>query len=357
MADIFICYRREDSAGHAGRLVQDLSERFPDSKIFHDMDSLRAGVPFRKAIISALNSSEALLAVVGPHWRNSIHRLREPEDYVRAEIEMALQSDVLVIPVLVGGAAVPTRDELPEAIAGLAGRQAHEITDNRWDYDVQTLAEDLGALPGLGGLTGLGGIRGRIRRLRARTSAWLNALLMLLTILLILVAITRFATGGDFVGPPSGLPLLGVSLMQDDALEVDRNCIKPLDCGSQTASGQRLSEDVRLLNADIFVDGEQRQLHILLGVSWTLREGPTNLVHRGYTGKMYYVASYSRDLTGNGVRVSGLDYRGGSLAPYNGLIAYTLGWYEVRTIRDRDNILTSVITRRINEASGTQVLQ
>ncbi len=351
MADIFVCYRRKDSAGHAGRLVQDLSERFPGSKIFHDMESLHAGVPFRTAIGSALGSSRVLLAVVGPHWRNSIHRLQEPEDYVRIEIETGLHSGILVIPVLVGGAAVPTREELPPAIAGLAERQVHEITDSRWDYDVQMLADDIIDR------AGLGGFRGRVRRLLARVSLWRFAPLLLLAIILLLAAVTRLSTGGDFVGPPQGLPLLGVSLMQEDAPEQDRNCIKPLDCGSQIASGKKLSEDVRLRNADIFVDVERRELHFVMDVSWILREGKTNLVHRGYVGTMYYVASYSRDVAGDSVRVSGLNYRGDSLAPYNGLIAYTLGWYEVRTIRDRDNILTGVITRRINEAPEIQVLQ
>lgn len=351
MADIFVCYRRKDSAGHAGRLVQDLAKQFPNSKIFHDMDSLHAGVPFRSAINTALNSSEALLAVVGPHWRNSMHRLQEPEDYVRIEIGTALQRGIMVIPVLVGGAAVPTREELPEALAGLADRQAHEITDSRWQYDVQQLADDLIDR------TKLGGFFGRARRLLTRSSAWLYMPLVLLAALMVLAAVTRVATGGDLADPPPGLPLLGVSLMQEGAADADRNCIKPLDCGSRTASGERLSEDVRLIDADVFVDVEQRELHILMGVSWTLREGKTNLVHRGYTGRMYYVASYSRDLAADTVRVSGLKYRGDSLAPYNGLTAYTLGWFEVRSIRDRDNILTSVITQRINEAPGTQVLQ
>jgi hypothetical protein len=353
MADIFICYRRKDSAGHAGRLVRDLSARFPGSTIFHDMDSLHAGVPFRSAINTALNSSEALLAVVGPHWRTSIHRLQNPDDYVRIEIEIALERDITVIPVLVGGASVPTPEELPQAIAGLADRQAHEITDKRWDYDVQTLAEELCALLRLGGSSG---IRARIGKLLAGVSVWLYTPLVLFAILVVLATITRIATGGEFAGPPSGLPQLGVSLMQDDVPEEDRNCIKPLDCGSQTSAGNRLSEDIRLRNADIFVDVEQQELHILLSVSWTLREGKTNLVHRGYTGKMYYVAAYSRDLTGDRIRVSGLDYRGDSLAPYNGLIAYTFGWFEVRTLRDRDDILTGVITNRINEAPGTQAL-
>jgi hypothetical protein len=356
MADIFVCYRRKDSAGHAGRLVRDLSAQFPGSKIFHDMDSLHAGVSFRNAISKALNSSSVFLAVVGPHWKSSIHRLENPEDLVRIEIQTALNRDTVVIPVLVGGATLPTRDELPEAIAGLVDRQVHEITDKRWDYDVRELAADLGELPGLRGLFGLRSVYRRIRRSLAAASAWLYIPVALVAMLLVLATITHFATGRELVGPPPGLRPLDVNLMQENVPEVDANCVMPLNCESMSSSGEKPSQDIRLLSAHLSVDVEHKELHVLLGVSWTLREGNTNLVHRGYTGKIYYVAPYQRDLIGDKVLVSGMDYRGDSLAPYNGLIAYTFGWIEVRILRGRQDVLTRVIESRINEAPEIQAL-
>lgn len=356
MADIFVCYRRKDSAGHAGRLVRDLSEQFPRSKIFHDMDSLHAGVPFRNAISRALNSSSVFLAVVGPHWKSSIHRLENPEDMVRIEIQTALDRDILVVPVLVGGATLPTRGELPDAIAGLVDRQVHEITDKRWDYDVRELAADLGELPGLRGPFGLGSVFRRIRRSVANISVWLYIPLALFAILLVMAIITRFATGHDLDGPPPGLRPLDVNLMQENVPEADAHCIMPSDCGSTDYSEDKPSQDIRLLSTHVSVDVARKELHILLGVYWTLREGNTNLVHRGYTGKIYYVAPYDRDLIGDRVLVSGMDYRADSLAPYNGFIAYTFGWIEVRTLRDRQDVLTRVIESRINAAPEIQAL-
>ncbi len=350
MADIFVCYRRKDTAGHAGRLVRDLAHQFPASKIFHDMDSLGPGDRFHRKIDEALNSSEVFLAVVGPHWRSSIERLGNPDDFVRVEIETALDRDILVIPVLVGNAEVPTRDELPEGIAALADLQAHEISDNRWDYDVQTLADRLGELPGLGS------VGRRIKRSLARMSGWLYVPILLLAIIMALVTITRLSTGGELDGPPSGLPPFGISLMQDDAPEVDLHCIKPLDCGTLTLAGRRLSEDIRLTSDEVFVDVENKQLHIVLGVWWTLREGDTNLVHRGYRGSMYYVARYSRELNSDRVRVVELNLHDDSLAPYNGFLAFTLGWYDIGSITDGDGNLTSVISSRINGSPEIQAL-
>ena len=37
---IFISYRREDTEGYTGRLYDRLHERFPQSKIFMDVDSI-----------------------------------------------------------------------------------------------------------------------------------------------------------------------------------------------------------------------------------------------------------------------------------------------------------------------------
>ena len=350
MADIFVCYRRKDSAGHAGRLVRDLGVKFPASKIFHDMDSLGAGDRFHEKIDEALNSSEAFLAVMGPHWRSSIHRLSEPDDFVRVEIETALERDIKVVPVLVGNAPVPTRDELPESIADLADLQVHEISDNRWDYDVETLADQLAELPGLGS------VRRRVRRIFARLSGWQYVPVGILALVVALVTLTRVTTGGELDELPSGLPPLEVDLMQLDAPDADRNCIKPLDCGTLTLAGTRLSEDIRLESADVLVDAQQQQLHVVLSVSWTLRQGDTNIFHRGYKGKMYYVARYARAVNSDRVRVVELTLQEDTMAPFNGFFAFTFGWLDTGSIRDSDETLTNVISQRINEAPDTQSL-
>ena len=46
MGGIFICYRREDTAGWAGRLHSDLQEALDDVYIFRDIDAIPPGVKF-----------------------------------------------------------------------------------------------------------------------------------------------------------------------------------------------------------------------------------------------------------------------------------------------------------------------
>lgn len=138
---IFISYRRRDSSGYAGRVADRLVKEFGDQQCFRDVEDIESGTDFVQAIENAVGSCEVLIVVIGPDWLHikdaaGKRRLDDPRDFVRLEIETALQRDVRVIPVLVGGADMPTPEELPPSINRLAYRQATEISDTRWDYDV-----------------------------------------------------------------------------------------------------------------------------------------------------------------------------------------------------------------------------
>jgi formylglycine-generating enzyme required for sulfatase activity len=144
---IFICYRRDDSAGHAGRLYDRLSAHFGDEQIFMDLDRIEAGEDFALLIEEAVGSCEILLALVGRDWLASRdetgRRLDNPNDFVRLEITAALARDVSVIPVLLEGARVPRPQDLPEDLRPLTRRQAFELSDRRWRHDVGQLIDRL----------------------------------------------------------------------------------------------------------------------------------------------------------------------------------------------------------------------
>jgi len=70
---------------------------------------------------------------------------------VRLEIEAALARDVRVIPILVEGAVMPTRQDLPESLAGLTRRNALVIRHESFRYDagrLVTAIERVLAAPG-----------------------------------------------------------------------------------------------------------------------------------------------------------------------------------------------------------------
>jgi TIR domain len=148
---VFISYRREDSGGFAGRIYDRLTRNLGHENVFFDVDSIAPGVDFVDTLSDRLGRCDVLVAVIGKSWlgsadSNNRRRLDDPTDYVRLEIEAALQRSIRVIPVLVDGAALPKTADLPESLAKLTRRQAIEISLTRFDSDVERLLEALSAL-------------------------------------------------------------------------------------------------------------------------------------------------------------------------------------------------------------------
>ena len=146
MPGIFISYRRDDSAASAGRLYDRLAHHFGKEQVFRDLDAIAPGAEFAKVIEERVSQCDVLVAVIGKNWisvKNPAgqRRLDYPEDPVRAEVREALNQKKLVIPVLIGGAEVPKPEQLPEDIAAIAGRNAIEISESRFDYDAGRVIE------------------------------------------------------------------------------------------------------------------------------------------------------------------------------------------------------------------------
>jgi hypothetical protein len=146
---VFINYRRDDAAGHAGRLYDALSARFGSEHVFMDVDAIRPGENFATVLDQSVGSCDVLIALIGRRWSTAVdregrRRLERPEDYVRLELQTALASGrTRVIPALVQGAEMPASDELPEPMRDLAMRQAIELSDMRWRSDVERLIREL----------------------------------------------------------------------------------------------------------------------------------------------------------------------------------------------------------------------
>jgi TIR domain len=124
---IFISYRRDDSPASAGRLYDRLSNHFASDHIFMDVDNLDLGVDFVEEIQKRVSSCDVLIAVIGRRWLSSSdeegqRRLDNAEDFVRLEIATALKRGVRVIPVLVDGASMPRRPDLPDDLELLVRR-------------------------------------------------------------------------------------------------------------------------------------------------------------------------------------------------------------------------------------------
>lgn len=146
MARIFVSYRRDETSGHAGRLIDSLNRHFGKHRVFFDLQTLEPGVDWVESLERALEECEVLIAVIGRSWltatdKKGRRRLDNPDDPLRREVATALRRGVRVVPVLVQGAETPETTDLPADLAPLTRRQAIELTDSRWEYDVGRLME------------------------------------------------------------------------------------------------------------------------------------------------------------------------------------------------------------------------
>lgn len=137
---IILSYRREDSAGVTGRIFDRLSQEFGTDRVFMDIDSMPAGVDFHQHLQDMLADCGALLVVVGKGWRSQrkgqAPRIMDPDDWVRIEVETALDRGIPVVPLLIDGAVLPTREQLPESLWPLLRRNALPVDSGR-DFHAQ----------------------------------------------------------------------------------------------------------------------------------------------------------------------------------------------------------------------------
>ncbi len=193
MSGIFISYRRTDASGYAGALYQALTRRFGKKHVFMDIDTLQPGLDFGHALDEAVSTCDVLIALIGPGWSNAVdgngrRRLDDPEDFVRIEIATALDRDgIRVIPVLVGNASMPRAEMLPDDLKSLSRRHNFELSDERWEYDVQRLITRLEPL---------------ITAQQRLSRKWLAATVMLVSIVIVGVYFMRFRSDDNLHSTP-----------------------------------------------------------------------------------------------------------------------------------------------------------
>ena len=239
---VFMSYRREDAAGHAGRLYDSLTSRLDVADVFMDVGDIEPGVDFTDAIAQAVERTDVMLALIGPGWTTAVtsegrRRLDDPDDYVVAEIGEALERDVRVIPVLLENASMPIANDLPDRIRGLARRNAIELSTVSWRSDVDALVDVLhriGARSHISKDTEVDTIpaseesasAGKMQRGPRRLLVW-TAVTVAIAVAAVTMAIVLM---GDDPGPPEQYPIEAE----------DGNVVGPMEIVSDpSASGGR----------------------------------------------------------------------------------------------------------------------
>jgi hypothetical protein len=228
---VFVSYRREDASGHAGRLYDALAEKFGDENVFMDVDTIEVGADFTEVITRAVTSCDALVALIGRDWATVTdatgrRRIDDPSDFVRLELETALERNVAVLPVCVRGAPFPTESELPPSLVPLARRQGTDLRDTAWRDDVRRL---IGRLEGI--------VRPEAKRGPRpwwRSRRWLAALAAAALIVAVAAAVAVLRDGGEPGGKAS--PTAAERTLLGFVPAITRPNCEPVDWGDEAAT-------------------------------------------------------------------------------------------------------------------------
>lgn len=145
---IFISYRRDDSAGHAGRVFDKLRVEFGEDSLFMDVATIPFGADFVEILGQEVAKCDVLLAIIGPAWLdakepNGTRRLDNPNDFVRIEIAEALRRGIPVVPILLEGTRIPQAVLLPPDLTALSRRHALEVRHSSFHPDMDKLVGQL----------------------------------------------------------------------------------------------------------------------------------------------------------------------------------------------------------------------
>jgi|SRR5208337_2690076 len=149
MTKVFISYRRDDSKYQARRIYDALIEVLPNEHVFMDIDSIKPGDDFVEILEGWVAKCDILLALIGAGWleaadrRTGKRRLDDENDFVRIEVREALKRGIPVVPVILDGARMPDKDELPDDLKKLVRRNAEFVEFRTFDTDAGRLIDRL----------------------------------------------------------------------------------------------------------------------------------------------------------------------------------------------------------------------
>ena len=147
---IFVSYRRNDTKSEAARLKHDL-EASLQARVFVDFKGISGGEDFAQKIDIELSRARAVLALIDPAWlapsddSDTELRLQETGDWVRRELELALERDIPLIPLYVNGTEPLSSDFAAKVptLARLATLHGARLRAEDWGTDVQALVSVL----------------------------------------------------------------------------------------------------------------------------------------------------------------------------------------------------------------------
>jgi len=149
--DLFISYRRRDSAIFSQWLAAQLRAAFGLNSVFIDTRSIRDAEVWPSEIEASLRQAKVTIIVIGKDWLSISdefgRRLIDlPDDWVRREIEVSLSERKIILPLLIEGAQTFYPEALPTSIRKITEIKVRTIEIDKLEEELTSLVKVIGGL-------------------------------------------------------------------------------------------------------------------------------------------------------------------------------------------------------------------
>lgn len=130
---LFVNYRRADNAIFVELIRTWFMQRYGRENVFMDFDTIPPFARFEDFIRQKVRECDAVVSIIGPQWLE-LMQTKEAEgqpDYVRIELEEALQYDKVIAPLCIEGANVPSEEEIPANLRTIFQRNVPSLHSGR----------------------------------------------------------------------------------------------------------------------------------------------------------------------------------------------------------------------------------
>jgi hypothetical protein len=134
--DIFISYRHVGGGDFASSMNTYLVDKHYN--VFYDIDDMKKGRLSERLLYVIRNCIDYLL-VLPP---NGLDRCKETDDWLRTEIECAINNKKNIIPIMLNGFDWPKRDTLPESLQNLQDYMAVKHSHENFEHTMQQLIDN-----------------------------------------------------------------------------------------------------------------------------------------------------------------------------------------------------------------------
>lgn len=134
--DLFISYRRDDTAGHSRLIKTELEKNF---EVFFDVDSIDGGDVFPTRLEEAIEKSKIVLVIIGEKYCDEFKKRSDFIDYIVEELKYAHSCKKIIIPVLLDSSTMPNNECIPDEVNFISSLNAINIRHLDFDATITKL--------------------------------------------------------------------------------------------------------------------------------------------------------------------------------------------------------------------------